>query len=164
MSVTLIAAVDLEWGIAKNGSIPWLCKEDLRFFAKTTKGELNRNRKNAVIMGKTTYLTLPRPLIDRVNYVVSTSLFAKNPCSPELKWYRYLSSAVNDAKLSQRDVFIIGGESIYKQCLEANFVDRLLISVIPSKYECDQFLDIKSYGFKLTNEQNMGNFSVCTYE
>ena len=54
MSYHLIAGVDLENGIGKNGSIPWYFKKDLLHFSKLTKGEGN----NAVIMGKNTWYSI----------------------------------------------------------------------------------------------------------
>ena len=44
MEIFLIAAVDKNLAIGKNGKIPWLIKEDLQFFQKNT---LN----TAMIMG-----------------------------------------------------------------------------------------------------------------
>lgn len=42
-----ILAVDDNYGIAKNGNIPWYSKEDLIFFK-------NKTDNNVVIMGKNT--------------------------------------------------------------------------------------------------------------
>ena len=64
-----ILAYDLNNGISKNGAIPWKSKTDLNFFYNTTKG-------NVVIMGRTTFLSLPencRPLKNRLNIVLTTN-------------------------------------------------------------------------------------------
>ena len=37
MKINLIVCVDKNFGISKNGSIPWKIKEDLNFFQDMTK-------------------------------------------------------------------------------------------------------------------------------
>jgi dihydrofolate reductase len=62
-----ILAYDLHNGISKNGLIPWKSKTDMNFFYNTTKG-------NVVIMGKNTFLSLPKncqPLKKSVKYSVN---------------------------------------------------------------------------------------------
>ena len=51
MNFKLIVAVDKNNGIGKNNKIPWYFSEDLKYFAKNTKGSGN----NAIIMGRKTY-------------------------------------------------------------------------------------------------------------
>jgi dihydrofolate reductase len=162
MAVILIAAVDSNWGIARQGNIPWNIPADLKFFSTTTKGFTGRGRKNTVIMGRKTFLTLKKPLVDRVNIVVSRTYAGES--SPDLKFYRQLSSAISDGKLTCRDVYIIGGESVYKQALDFGIVDKCIISHIPKNYNCDQFLNISTYGFKITKTTEIQNFTVREYE
>ena len=67
--IEAILAYDLNNGISKNGAIPWKSKTDMSFFYNTTKG-------NVVIMGRTTFLSLPencRPLKNRLNIVLTTN-------------------------------------------------------------------------------------------
>jgi len=67
--IEAILAYDLNNGISKNGAIPWKSKTDLSFFYNTTKG-------NVVIMGRTTFLSLPencRPLKNRLNIVLTSN-------------------------------------------------------------------------------------------
>ena len=64
---SLIAAIDSNSGIAKDGSIPWYCPEDLHHFKEMTTGHV-------VIMGRLTWESLPskiRPLPHRINVVIS---------------------------------------------------------------------------------------------
>ena len=63
-----IVAVDLKNGISKNGAIPWTSKKDMSHFYKKTTG-------NIVIMGRTTYFSIPqerRPLKNRLNIVLTS--------------------------------------------------------------------------------------------
>ena len=45
MEIILIAAVDKNLAIRKNGQIPWKIKEDLKFFKEKTEG-------TSIIMGR----------------------------------------------------------------------------------------------------------------
>ena len=65
-NIEAIVAIDNNYGIAKNGQIPWKNVTDMRFFKQKT---IN----NIVIMGTKTLLSLPKgkPLIDRLNIVLT---------------------------------------------------------------------------------------------
>ena len=63
-----IYAIDLNNGLSKDGIIPWNSKKDLKFFA-------NKTKNSVVIMGRTTYFSLPdnvRPLKNRLNIVLTS--------------------------------------------------------------------------------------------
>ena len=66
MEIFLIAAVDKNLAIGKNGKIPWHIKEDLLFFQKNT---LN----TAMIMGRSTFDSIGKPLPNRKNIVMTKS-------------------------------------------------------------------------------------------
>ena len=53
---SVIVATDASGGISKDGGLPWASKADMTFFRDTTTGR----SKNAVIMGRKTYETIPR--------------------------------------------------------------------------------------------------------
>jgi len=97
--IETILAYDLNNGISKNGAIPWKSKTDLNFFYNTTKG-------NVVIMGRTTFLSLPencRPLKNRLNIVLTTN--------PQLY--------ANDDKYKNVDNLIFTSDpNIYKDILQ----------------------------------------------
>ena len=68
MTVKAILACDADWGIGKDGNLPWPHNPaDLKWFKQST---LN----HTVVMGKATWDSLPvKPLPNRVNVVVSSS-------------------------------------------------------------------------------------------
>src|SRR4051812_14750182 len=73
--IDLIVATDINGGISKNNAIPWSIREDFRHFNDTTTKTYIQDRLNAVIMGKTTWTTLPmKGLKNRLNIIVSTTL------------------------------------------------------------------------------------------
>ena len=61
-----IYATDINHGLSKNGIIPWKSKKDMSFF-------MNKTMHNVVIMGRKTYYSLPRPLKDRLNIVLTSN-------------------------------------------------------------------------------------------
>ena len=66
MEIFLIAAVDKNLAIGKNGRIPWHIKEDLQYFQKNT---LN----TAMIMGRSTFDSIGKALPNRQNIVMTKS-------------------------------------------------------------------------------------------
>ena len=69
----MIAAACEGLGIGKNGDLPWRLKEEMKYFTRMTKAAAP-GRKNAVVMGRKTYESIPpkhRPLNDRVNVVLT---------------------------------------------------------------------------------------------
>src|SRR5258705_10053020 len=59
-----IVAVDRNGAIGKDGRLPWHYSADMKFFKETTTG-------HACVMGYNTWLTLKRPLPNRLNIVLS---------------------------------------------------------------------------------------------
>jgi dihydrofolate reductase len=62
-----IISFDIKKGISKNGVLPWNVQENLQHF-------YNKTKCNAVIMGRTRYISIPeskRPLKNRLNVVLT---------------------------------------------------------------------------------------------
>jgi dihydrofolate reductase len=116
MSISLIAAVNFNNVIGKNGKLPWHLPEDLEHFRKLTTG-------NIVIMGRKTFESLgSKPLKNRLNIVVSKSAIIFNPifgsniiasASP----IEAVTTAQSKKQIDQ-EIFCIGGESLYKQMIQ----------------------------------------------
>lgn len=140
MITSIVVAHDLNGLIGYNNTIPWHYKErypdiqpsvkrDLKFFREKT---LN----HCVIMGRTTFKTLPKPLKKRVNIVLSTSkIFDEKSedyrvitCS---NWDKAFATAQSET--DDKEVFIIGGANIYRQALE--FVDNVYVSLFKFAFE-----------------------------
>ena len=108
MEIILIAAVSKDKVIGKQGGIPWKIKEDLSFFKERT---LN----SPIIMGRTTYYSIGRPLPNRLNIVMTRS--AKNTEGvTEVTSVEKAIEAASKNKDSSK-VYVIGGENIYKEFL-----------------------------------------------
>ena len=76
MNINLIVAMCKNNGIGLNNKIPWKISEDMHYFSKKTSGNYpgDGNKKNAVIMGRNTWESLPKkykPLPHRFNIVLT---------------------------------------------------------------------------------------------
>jgi dihydrofolate reductase/thymidylate synthase len=146
--VNLIIAVDQKWGISKEGKIPWKIMEDINFFQDVTKREYVRGKMNVVIMGKNTWLSLPKKGSDinhlegRINIVVSTTL--EDISNDKLVYFaKSLSEAIKLCEnLRFGKIFVCGGSRIYEETVKTSVVDRIYISVIDKDYGCDNFFYI----------------------
>ena len=130
MEIFLIAAVDKNLAIGKNGKIPWHIKEDLRHFKKNT---LN----TAIIMGRATFDSIGKPLPDRNNIVMT-----KSPSNRKgVIEVADAKSALKEAKKASEKISIIGGESIYKEFMP--IANKLLLTEIDIVVkEADTFFPI----------------------
>lgn len=131
--------------IGANGEIPWRLEEDMKYFYKTTMG----NGNNAVVMGRKTWDSIPlvrRPLKGRLNIVISTKLSVSNT---ECIVFPDFDIAIEElAKLKELDtVWIIGGESIYRQALSnRGLISNVYITVIPRHLLKEDVIDLPHFG------------------
>lgn len=61
-------------GIGQAGALPWRLRADMAYFKQLTRSTRDPTKRNAVIMGRKTWQSIPikfRPLDDRVNVVLS---------------------------------------------------------------------------------------------
>ncbi len=66
----IVAMCNSNRGIGINGSIPWRLPKDMKHFAKVTTHTKDPAKINAVLMGRLTWLSIPkhlRPLPNRLN-------------------------------------------------------------------------------------------------
>lgn len=112
--VSLIVAHDNNRAIGRDGHIPWMgkMKSDMDHFVNLTVNK-------PVIMGRTTFESLPKPLHDRTNIVLSSSLLAREG----FKVVRTLQEAYDVAQAelenNQSEIMVIGGQQVYEQALKS---------------------------------------------
>ncbi len=127
--IQLIAAVARNGVIGKNGDLPWRLPSDLKHFKKSTKGF-------TVIMGRNTWDTLPlKPLPGRRNLIVTS----RDGIATNHDVFAFPSLEMALTSVSQYDPFIIGGASLYREALETDIVDRMLLSEIDADFDGDTF-------------------------
>lgn len=125
MYVILLAAMSADGFIARhtNEEALWTSKEDKRFFVKKTK------EYGTLIMGRTTWETINRPLPDRRIIVLSSRPSATPP--PESVEFRAGEPHAIINNLAQEGVdkvVIVGGAKVYSDYLKAGLVDELWLS------------------------------------
>ncbi|AOS94932.1 hypothetical protein AN480_28225 (plasmid) [Mycobacterium intracellulare subsp. chimaera] len=140
LPVKLIVAHDELRGIGRGGTMPWHIPGESRWTSETTRAAQPGHR-NALIMGRTTYLSIPenrRPLFDRINIVISSHHAALDDGAHRASGLRE-ALRLADAIDNVNAVYIFGGASIYRQALEQLVADELLVSVVPGDHQCDTF-------------------------
>lgn len=164
--INVAVAITGNGGIGLNGGLPWPhLKADMELFSKRTTGA----GRNAVLMGKNTWLSIPerrRPLKNRTNIIISSSL-------QESSWYQVVSStnhAIAFCESAKYDeLWIIGGSRIYNEFLEEHYdkINRVYITYVctngdkPS-YECDTFIHIPPDSY-LIEEKEYNLTENCYY-
>lgn len=128
--MNLIAAVDRNWAIGKNGRLLVSIPEDLKFFREETMGKV-------VIMGRKTLESLPgsMAMAGRTNIVITHN---RSYRVNDAIVCHSIEEALQEAKkYRSEDVFCIGGESIYRQMLD--YCDVVHITKVDYAYDADSF-------------------------
>ena len=156
-SFACIVSMTSTRAIGDGGKIPWWVEEDMRYFYKTTVG----SGKNAVIMGRNTWFSIPasrRPLKNRLNIILSTTLDpdGDETCDEDEKqrlkgcliFSDFTKAITETRKMKELEtVWIIGGESIYRQALDfPNLISRVYITKIPDRLIQDEEIDLPHFG------------------
>lgn len=141
-----IVAVDRNGAIGKDGKLPWHYSADMKFFKETTIG-------NACVMGYKTWLTLKKPLPNRLNIVLSRKAEIEQHDSVVV--CRDVESVLLMAKDLPGDLFVIGGEQVYRSFLP--YIEKWLVTEVPLTVEgADAFVP-ENYleGFHRTASKNI---------
>lgn len=128
--MNIIVAVDNNWAIGNKNRLLVSIPNDMKHFREETTGKV-------VVLGRKTLETFPQgqPLKNRTNIILSRD-----------KGYRVKDAVtVNSVeelleKLKQypsEDIYIIGGESIYRQLLP--YCDTAHVTKIDHEYEADTY-------------------------
>lgn len=140
-SFSVIVAFDSQYGIGKNGQLAWELPMDLKHFKEITTTVTNPAKKNAVIMGRKTWESLPqrfRPLPGRLNLVLSKDE------KPGLPLEVLCSQSLDDA-LSQlsspnvENIFVIGGAQVYAHAMDHPLCQKLYVTHVQGEHGCDTF-------------------------
>jgi dihydrofolate reductase len=149
MLFSLILASTLNGGIGINGRIPWNLSEEMIIFKQLTTNVNCYIKKNAVIMGYDTWNSLPyKPLKNRLNIILTSKKDVIHD-TDDIKAFNNLDKALEfcEDNIYIDKVFVIGGSSLYNLCLNNdkyfNQIDKIHLSVIYKKYNCDTFINLK---------------------
>lgn len=151
MLINGIIAISQDGGIGINNNLPWKLKKELKHFQEVTTSTQDNNKKNAVIMGRKTWNSIPeefKPLKNRINIIISNTLKdTLGSTKPKELIYPNMESAIKFLNSQQNieTVWIIGGISIYLEALKSNILNFMYVTEIYKKYECDTFFNIKAF-------------------
>ena len=129
--MNIIASADNNWAIGKNNELLIRIPQDMKRFRQMTTG-------NVVVMGRKTLESFPNqaPLKDRINIVLTA-----NP-NYEVKGAVIVHSMdelqEELQKYNSEDIYVIGGDSIYRQMLD--LCDTAYITKIDYAYKADAHL------------------------
>jgi dihydrofolate reductase len=151
-----IVAIDREYGMAKNGGLPWKIPEDEQYFTDKTK-----EYGGVTLTGRATYDTFGgKPLEGRQNFVVT---HRDEPI--------HGATIVHDIdtffKEHPEDVWVVGGSEIFRQTLSKT--DELYVTRVDAMFACDRFYPKFEDDFELASqgewrEQNGFRFRYEVYK
>ncbi len=118
-----IAAMSQNRVIGKDGQIPWHLSDDLKFFKRTTLG-------NIILMGRKTYDSLGKPLPGRENWVLTRG--------DGIEGVRVFHDIAEITEPDDgRDLFLIGGGQLYESLLPR--CHELFLTLVKREVEGDAF-------------------------
>ncbi len=147
----IIVALDEEQGIGKAGDLAWHIPSDLKHFKAISSQVDDPTKRNAVIMGRKTWESLPekvRPLPGRLNIILSSQVDFILP--PDVLLFPELDQAL--ANVGQREdiekVYVIGGAQLYSKAIFHPNCAQLFVTQVKGHCRCDVFFPIIPSSFK----------------
>ena len=127
MSLTLIAALDLDNGIGKENQLLWHLPDDFQHFKHLTMG-------HCVIMGRKTLESLPKLLSKRTHIVLSRD---KNYQREHCIMVSSIQEAIAVSHEQDEHPFVIGGGEVYKLALP--YATTLELTRVQAHFQADTF-------------------------
>ena len=128
--MNLIVAVDKNWAIGNQNKLLVSIPADMKFFRETTMNKV-------VVMGRKTLESFPNglPLKKRTNIVITRD---KNYQVKDAIVVHSVEEALKELeKYSEEEIYVIGGESIYRQMLPYCKVAH--VTKVNHAYEADTY-------------------------
>jgi dihydrofolate reductase len=125
MTIRLIAAIDIQRGIATDSGIPWKLPGDAAYFREMTS-------HGQILMGRATYDEFVAPLHDRDNFVLTRH--------PEPLRAGFLAIGSLDQLRTMdpdQDIWVIGGAAVYAGTIKE--AEELLITQVLADFHCTKF-------------------------
>lgn len=163
---SIIVARDVNNNIGYNGDLIFHYKKDMERFKRITTETNNKEKINAVIMGRKTYYSIPdkfRPLKNRINIVMSNRISNINKLKMEIEDNKYtnvvVKSDIEDVlkyiknNKNIENTYIIGGSQIYNLFINFNIVNNLYITTVNKEFIGDTQFNIP----------NLCNYNLIEY-
>ena len=129
--------------IGINNKLPWHLKDDLKNFKKLTTG-------HHILMGRKTFESIGKVLPGRMSLVISGS---SHPNQDSVLWFYSIFRAIKEAeRRGETELFIIGGESIYRTAL--SLADRIYLTEVKTNINGDAYFpQLSTKNWKIISEK-----------
>ena len=139
---SIVVAIDEKNGIGKKGGLAWKLSADLKHFKEITTTTIDPQKKNAVIMGRKTWDSLPekfKPLPGRLNVVLSQN--ANQMSFSGVLFFTFFDEALKYLNIKEEieNIFVIGGAQVYIHALEHPKCENLYVTHLKGDFGCDTF-------------------------
>ncbi|MFP5385978.1 MAG: dihydrofolate reductase [Bacteriovoracia bacterium] len=143
MRISFIVAKSENNVIGVENKLPWHLKDDLQNFKKITMG-------HHILMGRKTFESIGKPLPGRMSLVVSSEPRAN---TDSVFWFNSIFRAIKQAERNgETELFIIGGEKIFKSAL--SLADRIYLTEVKGEVKGDAFFpQLSMKNWKKISEQ-----------
>ena len=129
--MNIIVSVDKKWGIGNKGKLLVSIPKDMKLFREETV-------EKVIIMGHNTLLSLPgsQPLAGRENIVLSKDKNLKIKGATVVNSVESCLEYLKENNINDEDVFVIGGESVYRNFLP--YCNVAHVTYIDYEYAADR--------------------------
>lgn len=153
MQTVIVAAVGRNGVIGVDDGLPWRLPEDLARFKQLTMG-------NALVMGRSTFQSIGRPLPGRTNIVLTRR---SDWDHDGVEVARSFEEAKDIAAFRNQVLFVAGGAEVYRTALES--ADRMELTEVEAEPEGDTwFPEVDWSRWRETHRENHTGFSFVTYD
>ena len=164
MIISHLVALSNNFVIGVNNDLPWKLKKDLQHFSAYTQNK-------AIVMGRKTYESIGRPLPNRKNIVLSSTLKAQEGIEivSSLDQGIQVASQWNIDNAKSEEIVLIGGGYVFEE--SKDMVNKLVLTRVECEIVGDVFypqinLDywkkVSSEAFE-QDDENEYNFKVETF-
>ena len=141
MIISHLVALSNNFVIGVNNDLPWKLKKDLQHFSAYTQNK-------AIVMGRKTYESIGRPLPNRKNIVISSSLESQEDLEvvPNLNQAIEVASRWNKDNSAGEEIVLIGGGYVFEE--SKNIVNKLVLTRVDCEIDGDIFypqIDLSSW-------------------
>ena len=164
MIISHLVALSNNFVIGVNNDLPWKLKKDLQHFNAYTQNK-------AIVMGRKTFESIGRPLPNRKNIVISSTLKPQEgvQVASNLNQGIELASQWNKDNSASQEIVLIGGGYVFEE--SKNIVNKLVLTRVKCEIDGDVFypqMDLSNWekvsteSFKQDSE-NEYDFKVETF-
>lgn len=160
--LSIIVCVSENHGIGKDNQLLFRISDDLKRVKQLTQGK-------TLIMGRKTFLSLPKTLPNRRHIVITSDKSFKS-ADENVFIAHDLQSAIEPFINSGDEAFIFGGESIYRQAMP--FCGKIYLTKVLKSADADTFFpEIDPTAWRIAEQSEIMldsksclNYKYITYE